>query len=216
MLRGQRATMHGTREGTIVDADHHRGPSVTLKNDAQQRDPEMHQVKKRPNQWYFMDEGAHWGGRGHGRWCTAWRRRRAIVSADVHQQVPQLRPRPARRGVWGDAGYQGVAQRIRSYRADRAMDWQIALRCRVRTDGSLPCLGAALWPTALWSGVFSGLKSVQRARVHEHQLSVREAVHFGYATVAPLYGAWRRTGTGSAALFGLANLIARGARRARF
>ena len=39
------------REGTIVDATIIDAPAST-KNDAQQRDPEMHQVKK-GNQWYF-------------------------------------------------------------------------------------------------------------------------------------------------------------------
>ena len=39
------------REGTIVDATIIEAPAST-KNDAQQRDPEMHQVKK-GNQWYF-------------------------------------------------------------------------------------------------------------------------------------------------------------------
>ena len=39
------------REGTIVDATIIDAPAST-QNRAQQRDPEMHQVKK-GNQWYF-------------------------------------------------------------------------------------------------------------------------------------------------------------------
>ena len=64
------------REGTIVDATIIEAPAST-KNDAQLRDPEMHQVKK-GNQWYFGMK-AHIGVDAARRgWRTAWRRRRRM------------------------------------------------------------------------------------------------------------------------------------------
>ena len=52
------------REGTIVDATIIDAPAST-QNRTQQRDPEMHQVKK-GNQWYFGMKGPHWGRRPDG------------------------------------------------------------------------------------------------------------------------------------------------------
>ena len=108
------------REGTIVDATIIDAPAST-KNYAQQRDPEMHQVKK-GQQWYFGMK-AHIGvdaqtGLVHSVATTA-----ANV-ADV-TQVPALLHGGETR-VWGDAGYQGVGQRPEH--RGRAMDWQVALR----------------------------------------------------------------------------------------
>ena len=89
------------REGTIVDATIMEAPAST-KNDAQQRDPEMHQVKK-GNQWYFGMK-AHIGvdaqtGLVHSVATTA-----ANV-ADV-TQVPQLLHGGETR-VWGGRGVSG-------------------------------------------------------------------------------------------------------------
>ena len=50
--------------GTIVDASSIAAPSST-KNQARQRDPEMHQTRK-GNEWRFRDETAHRRGRGTG------------------------------------------------------------------------------------------------------------------------------------------------------
>ena len=61
------------REGTIVDATIIEAPAST-KNDAQQRDPEMHQVKK--GQW--RDEGHHIGVDAQTGLVPAWRRRRRM------------------------------------------------------------------------------------------------------------------------------------------
>ena len=51
------------REGTIVDASIIEAPSST-KNRAGERDPEMHQTKRRI-EWHFGMKLAHRGGRGH-------------------------------------------------------------------------------------------------------------------------------------------------------
>jgi hypothetical protein len=46
------------REGTIADATIIAAPP-SVKNEANARDPDMHQTKK-GNQWYFGIEGPHW------------------------------------------------------------------------------------------------------------------------------------------------------------
>ncbi len=61
------------REGTLVDATLIAAASST-KNEAKQRDPEMHQTKK-GNQWYFGMK-AHIGADGTASWCTRWWSRR--------------------------------------------------------------------------------------------------------------------------------------------
>ena len=93
------------REGTIVDATILDAPAST-KNRAQQRDPEMHQVKK-GNQWYFGMK-AHIGVDA----ATGLVHSVATTAANVADitQVPQLL-HGAETRVWGDAGYEGVARR---------------------------------------------------------------------------------------------------------
>ncbi len=108
------------REGTIVDATIIDAPAST-KNYAQQRDPEMHQVKK-GNQWYFGMK-AHIGVDAQ----TGLEHSVATTAANVADvtQVPALLHGGETR-VWGDAGYQGVERRPEH--RGRAMDWQVALR----------------------------------------------------------------------------------------
>ena len=181
------------RKGTIVDATILDAPAST-KNRAQARDPEMHQVKK-GNQWYFGMK-AHIGvdaqtGLVHSVATTA-----ANV-ADV-TQVPQLLHGGETR-VWGDAGYQGVAQRPEH--RGRAMDWQIALRAGRRRQLAPGSAAARM----------ERRKAATRAKV-EHPLSVREA---------PL---WLRDGAVSGPgeepepalpVVWAGESVARGARRAR-
>ena len=173
------------REGTIVDATIIEAPAST-KNDAQQRDPEMHQVKK-GNQWYFGMK-AHIGvdaqtGLVHSVATTA-----ANV-ADV-TQVPQLLHGGETR-VWGDAGYQGVARRPEH--RGRAMDWQIALRAGRRRQLAPGSAAARM----------EQRKASIRAKVEHPFLYVKR--HFGYATVR--YRGLAKNRNRLYLLFGLANLL---------
>ena len=94
--------------GTIVDATIIHAPSST-KNASGERDPEMHQTKK-GNQWYFGMK-AHIGvdaksGIVHSVCSTA-----ASV-ADCHMLADLLHGEE--RKVWGDGGYQGLAEAMRA------------------------------------------------------------------------------------------------------
>ena len=173
------------REGTIVDATILDAPAST-QNRAQQRDPEMHQVKK-GNQWYFGMK-AHIGvdaatGLVHSVATTA-----ANV-ADV-TQVPQLLHGGETR-VWGDAGYQGVARRPEH--RGRAMDWQVALR---------PGQRRRLAPGSAAAQAEQRKASI-RAKVEHPFLYVKR--HFGYATVR--YRGLAKNRNRLYLLFGLANLL---------
>ena len=173
------------REGTIVDATIIDAPAST-QNRTQQRDPEMHQVKK-GNQWYFGMK-AHIGvdaqtGLVHSVATTA-----ANV-ADV-TQVPQLLHGGETR-VWGDAGYQGVARRPEH--RGRAMDWQVALR---------PGQRRRLAPGSAAAQAEQRKASI-RAKVEHPFLYVKR--HFGYATVR--YRGLAKNRNRLYLLFGLANLL---------
>ena len=173
------------REGTIVDATIIDAPAST-QNRAQQRDPEMHQVKK-GNQWYFGMK-AHIGvdaatGLVHSVATTA-----ANV-ADV-TQVPQLLHGGETR-VWGDAGYQGVARRPEH--RGRAMDWQVALR---------PGQRRRLAPGSAAAQAEQRKASI-RAKVEHPFLYLKR--HFGYATVR--YRGLAKNRNRLYLLFGLANLL---------
>jgi len=98
--------------GTIVDATLIAAPSST-KNSKGERDPEMHQVKK-GNQWHFGAK-AHIGVDSkecivHSVCTTA-----ASVS-DVHM-LPDLLHGDEKK-VWGDGGYQGQGEVIRTVAPD--------------------------------------------------------------------------------------------------
>ncbi len=173
------------REGTIVDATIIDAPAST-QNRTQQRDPEMHQVKK-GNQWYFGMK-AHIGvdaatGLVHSVATTA-----ANV-ADV-TQVPQLLHGGETR-VWGDAGYQGVARRPEH--RGRAMDWQVALR---------PGQRRRLAPGSAAAQAEQRKASI-RAKVEHPFLYLKR--HFGYATVR--YRGLAKNRNRLYLLFGLANLL---------
>jgi IS5 family transposase len=104
------------REGTIADATILAAPP-SVKNEAQARDPEMHQTKK-GNQWYFGMK-AHIGvdaesGLVHTVVGTA-----ANV-ADVTQTGEVLHGEE--KTVYLDAGYTGVEKREEL--KDRDIDWQ--------------------------------------------------------------------------------------------
>jgi IS5 family transposase len=93
--------------GTIVDATIIHAPSST-KNKEGQRDPEMHQTKKR-NQWYFGLK-AHVGVDSKSKLVHSVVTSAASV-ADCHMLGDLLHGEE--RKVWGDAAYQGQNQTIR-------------------------------------------------------------------------------------------------------
>ena len=107
------------REGTLVDATLIAAPPST-KNQAKQRDPEMHQTKKRP-EWYLRDEGAHRRGSSklvHTLVVTAANVADITQTAELLHGAEQRRPR--RRG------FTGVEKRAEIVALDRKIDWQIA------------------------------------------------------------------------------------------
>lgn len=110
------------REGTIVDATIIAAPSST-KNQARERDPEMHQTRK-GNAWHFGMK-AHIGvdarsGLVHRVVGTA-----AHVS-DVSQTHALLHGEE--KSVHADAGYQGADKRPELANRAGTLDWQIAIR----------------------------------------------------------------------------------------
>jgi transposase, IS5 family len=92
--------------GTIVDATIIHAPSST-KNREQQRDPEMHQVKK-GQQWYFGMK-AHVGVDSKSKMIHS----AVVTAANVAdaQVLPELLHGEERR-VWGDQGYLGQTEVI--------------------------------------------------------------------------------------------------------
>jgi len=108
------------REGTIVDATIIAAPSST-KNQAGERDAEMHQVRK-GNEWHFgmkmhvgVDESL---GLIHSLEATP------ANTADI--TVADKLLHGDEKSVWGDAGYRGIEARAEHGR--RAVNWLIALR----------------------------------------------------------------------------------------
>jgi IS5 family transposase len=108
------------REGTILDATILSAPSST-KNAEGERDPEMHQTRK-GQQWYFGMK-FHIGvddvrGLIHSVHTTAANEADVNVAGELLHGVE--------RRVWGDAGYQGIAQR--EEHRTRRVAWWIAMR----------------------------------------------------------------------------------------
>ena len=92
--------------GTIVDASIIAAPSST-KNQARQRDPEMHQTRK-GNEWYFGMK-LHIGMDAETLGLTHSLSTTAANTADVTEAHRLLRG--DEREAWGDAGYQGAERR---------------------------------------------------------------------------------------------------------
>jgi len=108
------------REGTLVDATLIAAPPST-KNQAKQRDPEMHQTKK-GNQWYFGMK-AHIGADRDSKLVHTVVVTAANV-ADITKTAELLHG--AEQQVHADAGYTGVEKRAEIVALDRTIDWQIA------------------------------------------------------------------------------------------
>ena len=93
--------------GTIVDATIIHAPSST-KNEAQARDPDMHQTKK-GNQWYFGMK-AHFGVDRRSKVIHAV----VATAANVHDSaVLGDLLHGEERDVWGDSAYQGQSEVIK-------------------------------------------------------------------------------------------------------
>jgi len=110
------------REGTLVDATLIAAPPST-KNQAKQRDPEMHQTKK-GNQWYFGMK-AHIGADRDSKLVHTVVATAANV-ADVTKTAELLHGQEKQ--VHADAGYTGVEKRAEIAALERKIDWQIATK----------------------------------------------------------------------------------------
>ena len=108
------------REGTIVDASIIEAPSST-KNGAGERDPQMRQTKK-GNEWHFGMK-VHIGVDSE----TGIVHSMSTTSANVHDVTEAHRLlHGGEKGVWRDAGYQGVAKRDENKGLD--VEWRVAMR----------------------------------------------------------------------------------------
>jgi transposase, IS5 family len=108
------------REGTLVDATLIAAPSST-KNQAKQRDPEMHPTRK-GNPWYFGMKAHSGADRDSKRVPTV-----GVTAANVAaitQAAALLHGQETQ--VHADAGYTGVEKRAEIVAGDRQIDWQIA------------------------------------------------------------------------------------------
>ena len=110
------------REGTLVDATLIAAPSST-KNQARQRDTEMHQTKK-GNQWYFGMK-AHIGADRDSKLVHTVVVTAANV-ADVTKTSELLHG--GEKQVHADAGYTGVEKRAEIVALEGTIDWQIACK----------------------------------------------------------------------------------------
>jgi transposase, IS5 family len=108
------------REGTLVDATLLAAPPST-KNQAKQRDPEMHQTRK-GNQWYFGMK-AHIGADRDSKLVHTVVVTAANV-ADITKTGELLHGQETQ--VHADAGYIGVEKREEITALNRPIDWQIA------------------------------------------------------------------------------------------
>ena len=184
------------REGTLVDATLIAAPPST-KNQAKQRDPEMHQTKK-GNQWYFGMK-AHIGADRDSTLVHTVVVTAANV-ADITKTSELLHGEEQQ--VHADAGYTGVEKRAEIVALERKIDWQIAgKRGRIK---------------ALAEGAEKEvLKAVEKAKA-----SVRAYVEHPFHIVKNLfrhrkvrYRGLAKNGHQLYTLFGLANVVI-GARRA--
>jgi IS5 family transposase len=108
------------RAGTLVDATLIAAPSST-KNQAKQRDPEMHQTRK-DQQWYFGMK-AHIGADRDSKLVHTVVVTAANV-ADITKTAELLHGQKTQ--VHADAGYTGVEKRAEVAALERRIDWQIA------------------------------------------------------------------------------------------
>ncbi|MFM2295991.1 MAG: hypothetical protein RLZZ350_2404 [Verrucomicrobiota bacterium] len=178
------------RAGTLVDATLIAAPSST-KNQAKQRDPEMHQTKK-GNQWYFGMK-AHIGADRDSKLVPTVVATAANV-ADITQTAELLHGEETQ--VHADAGYIGVEKRAEIVALKQPIDWQIA-----RKRGPIKAMaeGAAK----------ATLKAVEKAKASvrafvEHPFHIVKNI-FRYRKVR--YRGLAKNGHQLYTLFGLANVM---------
>jgi IS5 family transposase len=178
------------REGTLVDATLIAAPPST-KNQAKQRDPEMHQTKK-GNQWYFGMK-AHIGADRDSKLVHTVVVTAANV-ADITKTAELLHG--AEQQVHADAGYTGVEKRAEIVALERKIDWQIA-----RKRGSIKSLAEGAEKETLKAG--EKAKAAVRAFV-EHPFHIVKNL-FGHRKVR--YRGLSKNGHQLYTLFGLANVV---------
>ena len=178
------------REGTLVDATLIAAPPST-KNQAKQRDPEMHQTKK-GNQWYFGLK-AHIGADRDSKLVHTVVVTAANV-ADITKTAELLHGQEQQ--VHADAGYIGVEKRAEIVALARPLDWQIAAK-----RGTIKTLAEGAEKEAL--------KAVEKAKA-----SVRAFVEHPFHIVKNLFRHRKVRYRGLAknrhqlyTLFGLANVV---------
>lgn len=178
------------REGTLVDATLIAAPSST-KNQAKQRDPEMHQTRK-GNQWYFGMK-AHLGADRDSKLVHTIVVTAANV-ADVTKTAELLHGTETQ--VHADAGYTGVEKRPEIVALARKIDWQIA-----RKRGVIKTMAEGAEKTALKAA--EKLKASVRAFV-EHPFHIVKNL-FGHRKTR--YRGLAKNGHQLYTLFGLANIM---------
>ena len=181
------------REGTLVDATLIAAPSST-KNQAKQRDPEMHQTRK-GNQWYFGLK-AHVGADRDSKLVHTVVVTAANV-ADVTKTAELLHG--AETQVHADAGYTGVEKRPEIVALERKIDWQIA-----RKRGAIKTMAEGVEKAALKAT--EKLKASVRAFV-EHPFHIVKNL-FGHRKAR--YRGLAKNGHQLHTLFALANVLIAG------
>ena len=178
------------REGTLVDATLIAAPSST-KNQAKQRDPEMHQTRK-GNQWYFGMK-AHIGADRDSKLVHTVVATAANV-ADVTKTAELLHGEEQQ--VHADAGYTGVEKRPEIAALERKLDWQIA-----RKRGTIKTMAEGAEKAAVKAA--EKTKASVRAFV-EHPFHIVKHL-FGHRKVR--YRGLAKNGHQLYTLFGLANVV---------
>jgi IS5 family transposase len=178
------------REGTLVDATLIAAPSST-KNQAKQRDPEMHQTRK-GNQWYFGMK-AHGGVDRDSKLVHT-----VVVTAanvpDITKTAELLHGQETQ--VHADAGYTGVEKRAEIVALARKIDWQIA-----RKRGQIKTLAEGTEKETLKAA--EKVKASVRAFV-EHPFHILKNL-FRHRKVR--YRGLAKNGQQLYTLFGLANVV---------
>jgi IS5 family transposase len=178
------------RAGTLVDATLIAAPSST-KNQAKQRDPEMHQTKK-GNQGYFGMK-AHIGADRDSKLVHTGLATAANV-ADITQTAELLHG--AETQVHADAGYTGIEKRVEIVALERKIDWQIA-----RKRGTVKALAEGAEKEMVKAA--EKIKTSVRAFV-EHPFHIVKNI-FRYRKVR--YRGLAKNGHQLYVLFGLANVV---------
>ena len=178
------------REGTLVDATLIAAPPST-KNQAKQRDPEMHQTKK-GNQWYFGLK-AHIGADRDSKLVHTVVVTAANV-ADITKTAELLHGQEQQ--VHADAGYIGVEKRAEIVALARPLDWQIAAK-----RGTIKALAEGAEKAAIQAA--EKAKAAVRAFV-EHPFHLVKNL-FRHRKVR--YRGLAKNGHQLYTLFGLANVV---------